>query len=117
VCGFGGGEGQSLTKAWSTPARRSHPEKASRDHGARWQGRIGQQLWGICPSILRPMPYLLYTIYIPSICITISESKMYVIIFFLRDHDTRFSLGFLLPALHSAQGDLYNTYQPREQQK
>ena len=49
--------------------------------------------------------------------ITMSESKMYVIICFVRDHDTRFSLGFLHPALHSTQGDLYNTYQPREQQK
>ena len=49
--------------------------------------------------------------------ITMSESKMYVIVCFVRDHDTRFSLGFLHPALHSTQGDLYNTYQPREQQK
>ena len=35
---------------------------------------------------------------------------MYVIICFVRDHDTRFSLGFLHPALHSTQGDLYNTH-------
>ena len=42
---------------------------------------------------------------------------MYVIICFVRDHDTRFSRDFLHPALHNTQGDLYNTYQPRGKQK
>ena len=35
----------------------------------------------------------------------------------VRDHDARFSRGFLHPALPNTQGDLYNTYQPQGQQK
>ena len=48
---------------------------------------------------------------------TLLESKMHVIISFVRDHDTRFSRDFLHPALPNTQRDLHNTYQPRGKQK